>query len=466
MRKLFIFVSLIAVFAYVSISGFAQSNRSDLSVSQTVSANPAIAGTNLTYQITVSNLGPNAADFVTLTDVLPAGVRHQSNTSACLENPIGTLTCNLGVLPAGESRVISVNIAIAGNLVDFAGGNTLLRNLVSVNSPSRNDPNLSNNISSVETSVIASSDLSIMSMEIVNPPRQIIAGESIQLTLHTVIYNAGPSTPMDALFRASVSSSDDWLIDPPEVESEELALSFNQSRSLDTVFTIRCQGESTTLNFETEILPLDAESQDPNFENNRASAQITIDCEGNILTPVPTTVPDDDDDNDGDDDDSDNDDDDDSDNDDDDRDELEVEIDIRPNNPENTINLRSNGEIQVAILSDSDFDASTVDPSTIRLEGARVSREGNGDYKAHLRDVNQDGLDDLVVHIETEDIDLDRDDTRATLEAETFAGQEIEGSDTVRIVSNNGNGNGNSNGNSNGNGNGNSNGNGNGRGNN
>ena len=70
----------------------------------------------------------------------------------------------------------------------------------------------------------------------------------------------------------------------------------------------------------------------------------------------------------------------------------------------------------------------------MKLEGASVALRGNGTPMASLKDVNDDGLLDLVVHVETEALELSPDDTQAILVGRTFDGMYITGSDSVRIV--------------------------------
>jgi hypothetical protein len=111
-----------------------------------------------------------------------------------------------------------------------------------------------------------------------------------------------------------------------------------------------------------------------------------------------------------------------------------VAIDIKPNSPQNTINLGSNGVVPVAILSSATFDATTIDPLTVTLASAPVKLKGNGRPQAVVQDVNGDGRLDLVVHIQTQALQLSANDTQAVLEAETFGGTAIVGTDFVRIV--------------------------------
>ena len=109
---------------------------------------------------------------------------------------------------------------------------------------------------------------------------------------------------------------------------------------------------------------------------------------------------------------------------------VEVEIDIKPGGDPNSINLKSKGIIPVAVLTDEDFDATTVDVSTVAFGPDEAEPVHNG----HIEDVDGDGDDDLVLHFKTQDTGIQCGDTDATLTGETFDGQAIEGSDSVNTV--------------------------------
>ena len=113
---------------------------------------------------------------------------------------------------------------------------------------------------------------------------------------------------------------------------------------------------------------------------------------------------------------------------------VSVAIDIKPGSTPNTLNLGSGGVVAVAILSTATFDATTVDPLTVTLASAPVKLKGNGIPQVIFRDANDDGRQDIVVHIETEALELNPNDTLAVLEGETFGGSAIVGTDMVRIV--------------------------------
>ena len=114
---------------------------------------------------------------------------------------------------------------------------------------------------------------------------------------------------------------------------------------------------------------------------------------------------------------------------------VDVDIDIKPGSDPNSINLGSNGNVPVAILGSADFDATTVDPYTVTLAGAEVALKGKAQTPmASVEDVNEDGFDDLIVHVDTEALELSDGDTIAILEGETYDGTSIAGEDTVNIV--------------------------------
>jgi hypothetical protein len=90
--------------------------------------------------------------------------------------------------------------------------------------------------------------------------------------------------------------------------------------------------------------------------------------------------------------------------------------------------------VPVAILSTAAFDARTVDPLSVTLAGASVHVKGKGAATASLEDVDGDGLVDLVVHVDTEALQLTDVDNEAVLTGSTFDGTPIKGTDTIRVV--------------------------------
>lgn len=111
--------------------------------------------------------------------------------------------------------------------------------------------------------------------------------------------------------------------------------------------------------------------------------------------------------------------------------ETRVTIDIKPAGSGNRINPRSNGKIRVAVLTRDGFDATEVDPTTVRF-----GRTGTEAAPVHfaLKDIDGDGNTDLVLRFKTQQTGIACGDTSASLTGRTFGGQLINGSDSIRTV--------------------------------
>lgn len=98
----------------------------DLVAGMTESADPAQVGANLTYNVTVRNLGPGNATAVTVTDTLPAALTFVSATPSqgtCSTSGTPTkVTCSLGTLNNGASATIALVVVpnAAGSVTNAA----------------------------------------------------------------------------------------------------------------------------------------------------------------------------------------------------------------------------------------------------------------------------------------------------------------------------------------------------------
>jgi uncharacterized repeat protein (TIGR01451 family) len=112
----------------------------DLAIDKSSDEQKVDAGTQTKFTITVENLGPSVALDVRVVDVLPVGVTFETDTDACVEGPVGTLTCTIGTLQPGQSVGFDVFVLVDPNLPP----NTELTNTATVFS-STPDFNLENN---------------------------------------------------------------------------------------------------------------------------------------------------------------------------------------------------------------------------------------------------------------------------------------------------------------------------------
>lgn len=113
-----------------------------------------------------------------------------------------------------------------------------------------------------------------------------------------------------------------------------------------------------------------------------------------------------------------------------------ISIDIKPGSYPNSINLKSKGIIPVALLTTNAtdntgiFDATTVDPSTVRF-GSNGTEAAPVQYA--LEDVDSDGDTDLILHFRTQDTGIRCGDAFATLTGQTFDGHAMRGTDSITV---------------------------------
>jgi uncharacterized repeat protein (TIGR01451 family) len=132
----------------------------DLSITKTASPDPVNPGGNLTYTITVTNLGPDSASDVNVTDKLPQGVTYQSHDTAkgAANNISGNITWSIGSLDSGESA----NLTILVTALETPG---FIINTANV-SGDQTDPNTGNNGAWTLTTVANVPDITVIPPEI------------------------------------------------------------------------------------------------------------------------------------------------------------------------------------------------------------------------------------------------------------------------------------------------------------
>lgn len=119
-------------------------------------------------------------------------------------------------------------------------------------------------------------------------------------------------------------------------------------------------------------------------------------------------------------------------------------VDIKPEDDNNVINCKNmNGVITVAILITDEFDATTIDHTTVRFgkygsEAAETHvKKKTGEVERHEEDVDNDGDMDLVFHFKYGETNLGCDDEFAVLTGSTYDGIFFTGADKVHSASNN-----------------------------
>jgi uncharacterized repeat protein (TIGR01451 family) len=156
----------------------------DLSLTQTDSPDPVLAGQALTYQIAVANAGPSAATDVLVLDELPQGVTFMSATAsqgAGCDQSAGRVACALGSLTAGGSAEVTIRVRPTE-------APRIITNRATVQAKEP-DANALNNTAEVNTKVDPAADLSLSMSDSPDPVRT-----RDRLTYELVVTNNGPST--------------------------------------------------------------------------------------------------------------------------------------------------------------------------------------------------------------------------------------------------------------------------------
>ena len=110
---------------------------------------------------------------------------------------------------------------------------------------------------------------------------------------------------------------------------------------------------------------------------------------------------------------------------------VAVSIDIKPGNQRNNINPRSKGGIWIAVLSDLE---TGFDPLQVKVRSVRFGPNEAKAIRHRVKDVNRDGLGDLMFRFTVRHTGIKFGDTEAALSGETFDGLTIAGTDAVRTV--------------------------------
>jgi uncharacterized protein len=272
----------------------------DLAITKTDAPDPVTAGANLTYTITVTNNGPDAAATASWNDTLPAGTTFVSLSAvagwSCTTPAVGaagTVSCSNPSFPVGSSAftlTVAIDSAVAGG--------TVLSNTAAATSVT-GDPSTANNSATATTTVMASADLSITKTDTPDP---VTAGSNLTYTI--TVANAGPSSAAAAALSdtlpagtsfVSLASPAGWSCTTPAVGAGgTIACSNTAFAAGNAVFTLVAQvgtgvaGGTVLSNTAT----VSSSTTDPNPGNESATATTTVAASADVsVTKVDTPDP-------------------------------------------------------------------------------------------------------------------------------------------------------------------------------
>jgi hypothetical protein len=119
---------------------------------------------------------------------------------------------------------------------------------------------------------------------------------------------------------------------------------------------------------------------------------------------------------------------------------VEILVDVKPGSDVNPINLKSKGQLPVAVLTTDEFDALMVIVDSLRLGDPELVAGGATPVaasKSAVEDVDEDGDDDLVLHFSVAELvsagAIDADTAGLVLVGEALDGTPLFGGDGVTV---------------------------------
>ena len=166
-------------------------SSSDLGITKT-NLTEIVAGQNITYQLVISNKGPQTAINVVLTENLPStlsNIWYKIGNGAWTQGTTNTLVLALGNITMGSNVVVLINATLASSAVGNLINHAIVNSSSVENNDSDNEVTLINNIT-----VRAQLDLTLISNATIYGEgylQYVYAGDNILYTL--TIVNGGPS---------------------------------------------------------------------------------------------------------------------------------------------------------------------------------------------------------------------------------------------------------------------------------
>lgn len=242
----------------------------DLVVTVTDAPDPVLMGQNITYTFTITNSGPDTANGVAFTNILPAGLSFVSGTVS----PAGTVsaagnvvTASLGTLPVGTNVVVTV---VANSTASGTINNT---GFVSATEVDLNSGNSSATAITTVNPLIA--DLGVT---LAANPNPVTVGSNLTYTV--AITNNGSQAAVNSVLSDLLSSSLTVVSVTPSqgtfsVSGQNVTCSLGtiNSASTATVVIVVTPTSTGTVN---NTVTVSTASSDTSAANNSATASVQV----------------------------------------------------------------------------------------------------------------------------------------------------------------------------------------------
>jgi uncharacterized repeat protein (TIGR01451 family) len=282
------YVSATATDPSGNTSEFAQDVRvqgiANLSLTASGTPNPVAAGGELTYSLTVSNTGNQAAIGVMLADQLPSGVSFVSSSATqgyVFSSSGGLVTANLGTLPAGSSATLTILVVTSASTIGT------LTDSASVSAQGNPAPPAES--ASVTTTVLASADLSVL---LTASPNSVLAGG--QLTDSITVANGGPQAASGVIVTLPLGSGVSLVSAEPSQGSVtttggQVVVNLG-SLAASTEATVTVIVEPTVAGTLSQSATVTGTSLDPNPTNNTSTVTTQVVAASDLDVDVAASV--------------------------------------------------------------------------------------------------------------------------------------------------------------------------------
>ncbi len=258
----------------------------DLRVTKATNTSPVVAGSPVSYTVTVTNAGPSAAVGVQLTENPPAGLG--SVTVNPSQGTCALLVCTLGTIAPGSSATVAVTGVVAAT----ASGN--LTNSATVTSTTT-DPTPGNNTGTVTDTLASRADVSISKTA---SPSPVLAGNQVTYTL--TAHNNGPSVARNVVVSDPVPSALTFVSATPAACTYSAGTRTvtcpigDLAVGADAVVTVVANTPADgSGNGAVNTATVSTTSTDPNPGDNTASYTLSSAAQANLVmtkTQTPATV--------------------------------------------------------------------------------------------------------------------------------------------------------------------------------
>ena len=250
-------------FAYVAVGS------ADLSITKSVSNSQPSTGSLINYTLSVTNLGPNEATNIEITDVLPSGVTHVSNNSAGTYSP-ATGNWNIASLLPNATATLNITVTVT------AARGTVITNTASITTLDQIETNAANNVASI-TFTVTNVDIQITKTVSAAP-----YNENVNLTYTVNVRNNGPDVATGIQVKDLLSSSLTFVSATPAQGTYNAitgiwdvgTLTSGSNRNLTIVAYPETGTSGTAINNTASLFHLD--QIDTNNANNSAAVEIEV----------------------------------------------------------------------------------------------------------------------------------------------------------------------------------------------